>query len=329
MDPMSIFKPQFWFSFLIVIFIYFYLFFLISLFVVVISLGCFMLIVNGCVVIFICFYSFFLLTFFLLKDGVTALHIAAWNGFEQIVKILIEHGSNVGLQTKVLIFFSFGFHFHFFVFLISNFVVVGSLLVVSCLLWMIVLCDIYFIFNNFFNILFLLKDGETALHFATWKGFEQIVKILVEHGSNIDIQTKVLIFFFFFFFDFDLNFFVFSHFFICCCGFIVGCFIVDCFMLIVNGCVVWYLILFFFNNFLFVKVWNDRSSLSCWEWFWTNCENSYWTWIQCWSSNQSFHFLFFLILIWISLFFLISLFFFVLFFLTLSFCQRMEGPLFT
>ena len=78
---------------------------------------------------------------------------------------------------------------------------------------------------------FLLKDGWTALHFAACYGFEQIVKILVEHGSNVDLQEQVLIFFFF---DFDFDFFVFLHFFICCCGFIVGLFHVD----IVNGCVV-------------------------------------------------------------------------------------------
>ena len=56
--------------------------------------------------------------FFLLKFGKTALHFAALNGFEQIVKILIEHGSNVHLQNIVFIFFFFYFHFYFFVFLI-------------------------------------------------------------------------------------------------------------------------------------------------------------------------------------------------------------------
>ena len=48
------------------------------------------------------------MTFFLLKYGMTALHKAAFKGFEQTVKILIEHGSNVNLQDKVvLIFFLF------------------------------------------------------------------------------------------------------------------------------------------------------------------------------------------------------------------------------
>ena len=36
----------------------------------------------------------------------------------------------------------------------------------------------------------------TALHFAAFKGFEEIVKILVEHGANVNLQTTVLIFFF-------------------------------------------------------------------------------------------------------------------------------------
>ena len=34
----------------------------------------------------------------------------------------------------------------------------------------------------------------TPLHLAADKGFEEIVKILLEHGSNIDLQNQVLIF---------------------------------------------------------------------------------------------------------------------------------------
>ena len=67
------------------------------------------------------FVFIFFLTqlFFLFKNEDTALHIAALSGSEQIVKILLEHGSNVHLQDKVLIFFFFVF------FLISLFVYCG------------------------------------------------------------------------------------------------------------------------------------------------------------------------------------------------------------
>ena len=37
----------------------------------------------------------------------------------------------------------------------------------------------------------------TALHRAVSDGSEEIVKILIEHGSNVDLQDQVLIFFFF------------------------------------------------------------------------------------------------------------------------------------
>ena len=70
---------------------------------------------------------------------------------------------------------------------------------------MVVLYDLYFVFILFLNNFFLLKDGDTALHCAAWKGFEQIVKLLVEHGANLDLQSQVFIFFFL---DFDI-FFVF------------------------------------------------------------------------------------------------------------------------
>ena len=69
----------------------------------------------------------------------------------------------------------------------------------------------------------------TALHRAAWHPFEQIVKILIEHGSNVDLQTTVLIFFFLFHFDF-------------------------------------YFLLFFFEQLLFVKAWIDRSSHRCFLW---------------------------------------------------------------
>ena len=48
---------------------------------------------------------------------------------------------------------------------------------------------------NFFCSFFLIsfaKDGETALHNVADRGFAEIVKILVEHGANINIQTTVL-----------------------------------------------------------------------------------------------------------------------------------------
>ena len=51
--------------------------------------------------------SFFFRSFFSLQDP--PLHDAASNGFEGIVKILIEHGANVDLQNKVIYFFDFIF----------------------------------------------------------------------------------------------------------------------------------------------------------------------------------------------------------------------------
>ena len=44
----------------------------------------------------------------------------------------------------------------------------------------------------------MLKIGLAALHKAAFNGFKEIVKILVEHGANVDLQDNVLIFFFLF-----------------------------------------------------------------------------------------------------------------------------------
>ena len=165
----------------------------------------------------------------------------------------------------------------------------------------------FLIFLSFFSFfflitLFLLKNGMTALHIAAFKGFEQIVKILVEHGSNVHLRATVLIFFLFIF--------------ICCCGFIVGLFHVDCEWLC---CVdIYFVFILFLNNFLFVKGWRDRSSLCYFQRFWTNCENSCWTWIQCSSSKYSFQFLF-LFLFFFLMIFILFLCFFSFFYLLLWF----------
>ena len=55
-------------------------------------------------------------------------------------------------------------------------------------------------FISFLFLLCFIQDGMTALQFAADKGFKEIVKILVEHGSNVDLQVEVLIFILFLFF---------------------------------------------------------------------------------------------------------------------------------
>ena len=143
----------------------------------------------------ILFLFFFLTTFFLLKNGWTALHLAVFKGSEQIVKILVEHGANVHPQDPVLIFIFISFVFSDFICCCG--VHFGLFHVDSE--WFLCCVIFDFVFVLFLTTFFLLKDGWTALHHAAWRGFEQIVKILVEHRSNINIQTKVFIFFFFFF----------------------------------------------------------------------------------------------------------------------------------
>ena len=76
-------------------------------------------------------------------------------------------------------------------------------------------------------ILFLklhfVKYGKTALHLAAYSGFEEILKILIESGSDIDLQDKVFFSFLSLFSIFSLLLVFLSYFFL--------------FLLIVMGCV--------------------------------------------------------------------------------------------
>ena len=46
------------------------------------------------------------------------------------------------------------------------------------------------------QLLSLFKNGKTALHCAAFKGFKEIVEILIEHGSNVNLQANFLVFFY-------------------------------------------------------------------------------------------------------------------------------------
>ena len=96
---------------------------------------------------------------------------------------------------------------------------------------------IFILFCSFFNNFLLLKDGGTPLHFAAAKGFEQIVKILVEHGSNVHLQDH----------SFDFLFFL--------------------ILILISLFFHIFLLLWVHCYFLFVKGGMDRSSLCCLLWF--------------------------------------------------------------
>ena len=75
-----------------------------------------MLLVFSDCMAFLCFFFFFQTSFYV-QNGWGPLHAAASKNFEKVVKILIEHGSNMHLQNKVFIFSLF-FLFYFFSFFI-------------------------------------------------------------------------------------------------------------------------------------------------------------------------------------------------------------------
>ena len=115
------------------------------------------------------------------KAGISPLFVAAENGYEQIVQLLLEKGEpNVDLPDQVLLLFvSFSFSFFFFIF-------------------------------SFFYFFLNVKYGKTPLWIAAFKGHEQIVQLLLEKGNpNVDLPNQVILLIVSFFF------FSVSHFFFC------------------------------------------------------------------------------------------------------------------
>ena len=129
------------------------------------------------------FFSFSFFYFFNVKYGITPLYMAAQNGDEQIVQILLEKGEpNVDFASEVILLIVF---FFFFFFLLSH-----------------------------FSILLNVKYGTTPLYAAAENGYEQIVEILLEKGKpNVDFPLEVILlivsFSFLFFFLFTFSFFYF------------------------------------------------------------------------------------------------------------------------
>ena len=114
-----------------------------------------------CFLFFFFQFLIFLFYSFNVKDGTTPLYIAAQNGYEQIVQLLVEKGgANVDLADEViLLIVNFSFSF-----LLSQ-------------------------FSIFLNV----KNGVTPLHIAAQKGYVQIVQILLDKGANVDHANKVLL----------------------------------------------------------------------------------------------------------------------------------------
>ena len=168
------------------------------------------------------FFESFSLFFFHLKSGVTPLYVAAQNGHEQTVQILLEKGKpNVDLADQVIFvdLISFSFSFFFLLIFLPFFVLIllkksnsfsyfefvdliyfsfsfSHFLIFSFSHFLIFSFSL-FLFFSFSLFFFSQKGGFTPLHIAVYKGHEQIVQILLEKGgANFDLKNQVLVFLF-------------------------------------------------------------------------------------------------------------------------------------
>ncbi|MGX6960516.1 MAG: ankyrin repeat domain-containing protein [Rickettsia endosymbiont of Pentastiridius leporinus] len=100
------------------------------------------------------------------KTGKTPLFFATKNGHNEVVKTLLEHGANVDMLNKAGVTPLF--------FAAQN----GHNEVVKTLL------------EHRANVDMLNKAGVTPLFFAAQNGHNEVVKTLLEHGANVDMLNK-------------------------------------------------------------------------------------------------------------------------------------------
>ncbi|CAG2229182.1 unnamed protein product [Mytilus edulis] len=103
------------------------------------------------------------------RNGNTPLHLAATNGYPNIVKLFVEAGRNVNLlnNEKLSPFF----------YACQN----NSIPVVNYLINLE---------GDFVKIneKYMLRENKSVLHIACLKGFERLAKILLDHHASINIQ---------------------------------------------------------------------------------------------------------------------------------------------
>ena len=88
-----------------------------------------------------------------LQDGLPPLHIACWQGHVDVAEILLKYGAQIDIQAKVTL---------------------------------LVLYVIVFIEGVFYP-----QSGHTALWHSSFCGNAEVVKLLTEHGAQVDLQTSV------------------------------------------------------------------------------------------------------------------------------------------
>ena len=102
----------------------------------------------------------FIYTFYPIQDKWTALHTACMNGHDEVVKILLQAGIDPNIQDNV-----------------SN----RKLLLTHSLLDMHTLCDVCMFVS------LPIQSGWTVLQEACWNGHDEIVKILLQAGADLNI----------------------------------------------------------------------------------------------------------------------------------------------
>lgn len=89
-----------------------------------------------------------------LQDGLPPLHIACWQGHVDVTEILLKCGAQIDIQAKVIL--------------------------------TIVLYVIVFVEGVFYP-----QSGHSALWHSSFRGNAELIKLLIEHGAQVDLQTNV------------------------------------------------------------------------------------------------------------------------------------------
>ena len=120
--------------------------------------------------------------------------IASENGDKEVVKLLLDHGADINMQIRVsvtdMIYMRDVYVMYVYVCVYECMINFIYVCLIDCMyIFIIVIMVIIILISNIICIVY--QYGYTALMVASRNGHKEVVKLLLDHGADINMQDNV------------------------------------------------------------------------------------------------------------------------------------------